>query len=137
MKEKLIKSKARVKKFAEVFTPSWVVNDMCDQIPKEIWENLDSTFLEPTCGNGNFLVEILRRKLALCKNENDVLRAYKSIYGIDIQADNVLEARARMLKMAKGYITNPYNLIEISDILSKNIICGNSLDILKQLQSEQ
>ena len=132
MKEKLIKSKDRVKNFAEVFTPSWVVNDMCDQIPKEIWENLDSTFLEPTCGNGNFLVEILRRKLALCKNENDVLRAYRSIYGIDIQADNVLETRVRMLKMAKGYIKNPCNLIEISDILSKNIICGNSLYILKQ-----
>lgn len=56
-KERLIKSKERVKEHAEVFTPSWLVKDMCDTIPSEIWENIESTFLEPACGNGNFLVE--------------------------------------------------------------------------------
>ena len=62
MAEKLIKSKQRVQDFAEVYTPSWLVKDMCDLIPQEMWNDIDKTFLEPACGNGNFLVEIFDRK---------------------------------------------------------------------------
>ena len=80
MEEKLIKSKKRVKDFAEVYTPQFIVKDMCDLIPSEIWENIESTFLEPACGNGNFLVEIYARKLERCKDENDnLIRCFNTV----------------------------------------------------------
>lgn len=62
---KLIKSKQRVKDFGEVFTPIWVVNEMLDELEKEsdAFSDVGKTFLEPTCGTGNFVVEIYRRKL--------------------------------------------------------------------------
>ena len=77
-----------MKDFAEVFTPDFIVKDMCDLVPSEIWQNIESTFLEPACGNGNFLVEILARKYKLCKTPKDGLKALASVVGIDIQADN-------------------------------------------------
>ena len=96
MSEKLIKSKQRVKDFAEVFTPKHIVKDMCDLVPEEMWMNVETTFLEPACGTGNFLVEILERKFKLCEDWQDGLIALKSVYGIDIQMDNVIEARQRL-----------------------------------------
>lgn len=121
MSEKLIKSKERVNKFGEVFTPSNIVNDMLDLIPNL---NISQTFLEPACGNGNFLIEILSRKLLLCKNDNDIIRSYASIYGIDIQEDNVIEARKRMLDMLPSD-----NLKEsISNILIDNIVVNDFLN---------
>lgn len=78
---KQIKSRKRVKEFAEVFTAEREVNAMCDLIPAEIWDNIESTFLEPACGNGNFLVEILARKFERCKDEKDGLKALASIVG--------------------------------------------------------
>lgn len=99
---KQIKSKDRVKKFGEVFTPPHIVNDMCDMIPSDIWENIGSTFLEPTCGNGNFLVEILNRKLERCSTEQDCIKALESIYGIDILQDNVEESKQRMLNIIQS-----------------------------------
>ena len=99
MPEKLIKSKQRVKDFAEVFTPKHIVKNMCDLVPEEMWVSVDTTFLEPACGTGNFLAEILARKLELCKSWQDGLIALKSVYGIDIQMDNVIEARQRLFDM--------------------------------------
>lgn len=99
MPENLIKSKQRVKDFAEVFTPKNIVKDMCDLVPKEMWENVETTFLEPACGTGNFLVEILERKFKLCENWEDGLRALKSVYGVDIQQDNVEETKLRLFDM--------------------------------------
>lgn len=78
MPEKLIKSKQRVKDFAEVFTPKHIVKNMCDLVPEEMWVSVDTTFLEPACGTGNFLAEILARKLELCKNWQDGLIALKA-----------------------------------------------------------
>lgn len=132
---KQIKSKKRVKESGEVFTAEREVKAMCDLIPPEQW-TIDSTFLEPTCGNGNFLVEILRRKLLLCENETDVLRAYQSIYGIELQDDNVLETRIRLLAMAKGWIKSQHNYLKIADILANNIICGNSLEIMLCIEAQ-
>ena len=76
-KEKIIKSKQRVKDFAEVFTHTHIVKDMCDLIPEEVWNNIESTFLEPACGNGNFLVEIYERKLKLCKDELEIMKEWE------------------------------------------------------------
>lgn len=134
-KEKLIKSKERVSKFAEVYTPEWLVKDMCNMIPKEMWESIDKTVLEPACGNGNFLVEILLRKLCLCKNEDDCLRALDSIYGIDIQADNVEESKERMLYIVQS-IYGLFIREEAKEILDKRIICGDSLKIMWELEGK-
>ena len=129
MEEKLIKSKKRVKEFAEVFTPDFIVKDMCDLIPSEIWENIESTFLEPACGNGNFLVEIYARKLERCKDEKDGLKALASIVGIDIQQDNVDESRLRLRSMFldKFPNANSFCLYMLATILRNNIICADSL----------
>lgn len=135
-KNNLIKSRERVEKFAEVFTPPHIVKDMCDLIPQEEWAKIDATFLEPACGNGNFLVEILARKLELCKTDEEIIRAYQSIYGIDIQADNVLESRCRMFLMCNGKAKDAKTYLKIADILAKNIICGDSLKIMKEWQEE-
>ena len=127
MPEKLIKSKQRVKDFAEVFTPKHIVKDMCDLVPEEMWTNVETTFLEPACGTGNFLVEILERKFKLCEDWEDGLRALKSVYGIDIQMDNVIEARQRLFDMyiAKFPKSPALSGIMAAQILASNIICGD------------
>lgn len=97
--EKLIKSKQRVKDFAEVFTPQFIVKDMCDLVPQEMWTSVETTFLEPACGNGNFLAEILSRKFRLCKDWQEGLKALNSVYGMDIQADNIEETKQILFDM--------------------------------------
>lgn len=136
---KQIKSKNRVKEYAEVFTAEREVKAMCDLIPSETWENITSTFLEPACGTGNFLVEILSRKYSQCKTEKDGLKALASVVGIDIQQDNVEECRERLLRQ---YIerfpnANELSVIIASGILKNNIICGNSLEIMKKWEEKQ
>ena len=128
-----IRSKQRVKDFAEVFTAEREVKAMCDLIPEETWDNIESTFLEPACGNGNFLVEIYARKLKRCRCIDDGLTALASIYAIDIQSDNVNESRQRLRQMFldKFPNTNEFAVFIADEILNKNIVCGNSLEIMK------
>lgn len=127
MTEKLIKSKQRVSDFGEVFTPAHIVKDMCDLVPTEMWVNVDTTFLEPACGTGNFLAEILERKFKLCESWEDGLRALKSIYSMDIQADNVEEAKGRLFDMyIKQYPKSPaVSGLIAAQILENNIVCGD------------
>ncbi len=134
--EKLIKSKQRVSDFGEVFTPAHIVKDMCDLVPAEMWVSVDTTFLEPACGTGNFLAEILARKLELCKNWQDGLIALKSVYGIDIQMDNVIEARQRLFDMyiAKFPKSPALSGIMAAQILASNIVCG---DFIKEYKDER
>jgi SAM-dependent methyltransferase len=134
---KQIKSKKRVKDFAEVFTAEREVKAMCDLIPFEQW-TIESKFLEPSCGTGNFLVEIYSRKLKLCKNEKDGLKALASIVGIDIQADNCEESRERLFKMYLDNFPEASNfaVVMANLILQNNIICGDSLKIMEQWEKE-
>ena len=131
---KQIKSKERVNKFAEVFTAEREVKAMCDLIPSEVWEDIDSRFLEPACGNGNFLVEIFERKLTRCESAEQGLNALRSIYGIDIQQDNVEESKQRLFDMfVKQFPKSPaITAIIAAQILENNIICGDSLEIMKE-----
>jgi type I restriction-modification system DNA methylase subunit len=118
MKEKsesLTKSKARVKELGEVFTPAALVSEMLDKLPPDSWLP-DKTFLEPSCGTGNFLVQILQRKLAA---GHPPLQALATIYGIDIMKDNIQTARGRLLEMCP--------VPGASDILHKNIVVGDAL----------
>lgn len=137
MAEKIIKSKERVKEFAEVYTPEFIVRDMCDLIPSEIWENIDSVFLEPACGNGNFVFEVLARKYERCKTEKDGLKALKSVIGVDIQEDNVSECRRRLLVQFLERFPNAshFSILLASGILQNNIICADYLNPNDKLKS--
>jgi hypothetical protein len=101
----LIKSKKRVADHGEVFTPQWLVEKMLDLVKGET-ERIDSRFLEPACGSGNFLVPVLQRKLAAVEakfgksdfeKRHYALLAVMCSYGIEILADNIAECRANML----------------------------------------
>src|SRR5438128_11091824 len=108
----LIKSRKRVADHGEVFTPSWIVESMLDLVKGET-ERVDSRFLEPACGSGNFLVRILQRKLAAVElkfGQSDfekrhyALFALMSIYGIELLDDNIAECRANMLEIIVEYL---------------------------------
>lgn len=92
MTEKLVRSKDRVKELGEVFTPAALVSAMLDKMPADSWLP-GKTWLEPSCGTGNFLVQILQRKLAA---GHPPLQALATLYGIDIMEDNVVESRRRL-----------------------------------------
>ena len=106
-----VKSKKRVADHGEVFTSEREVNAMLDLVKNET-ERIDSRFLEPACGNGNFLAEILNRKLNVVdlryiKNQKEwekyAIIGITSIYGVDIMEDNTIECRARLLKIFEQF----------------------------------
>ena len=108
----------RRKQTAEDFTPIELVNEMLDKLPPEVWFS-EKTFCDPAAGNGNFLIEVLSRKL---KNQSDSLQALSTIYGVELMADNVEEMKERLLELI------PKNLHkEAKTILDKNIICHDAL----------
>ena len=134
----LIRSKQRVADHGEVFTPEWLVDAMLDLV-KEETERLDSRFLEPACGSGNFLTKILKRKLAAVelrygKSEFDrkhyALLSVMCIYGIELLKDNIAECQANVLEVLTSYLN-----LDIEDdtyrsavyVLSQNIVHGDAL----------
>ena len=137
-------SKKRVTVHGEVYTSEREVNAMLDLVKQET-ERIDSRFLEPACGSGNFLVEILRRKLEVVdKNyhssqlefERYLVLAISSLYGIDILEDNVIACRKRLFTLADECYTSLFenNTQEtcrrsLKYILQKNIIWGDALDL--------
>lgn len=140
------KSKERVREHGEVFTNEREVKTMCDLVKDET-ERIDSRFLEPACGDGNFLAEILTRKLEAVKRkykkstldyEKNAVLAISSLYGVDIMQDNVLACRDRLFKLwDKEYKSvckkdcNDQTCEAVKFILSKNIVCGNALTLNK------
>ena len=132
------RTKDRVVKYGEVFTAEKEVNAMCDLVREET-ERVDSRFLEPACGDGNFLVEILRRKLEHISTSEFrykclSFRVLDSIYGIDILQDNVDAARRRMFnlwaekcRIVCGKVPTRRMKDQARSILEKNIVCGNFL----------
>lgn len=104
-KETLIKSKERVKKFAEVFTPEWVVHkmlDMLDEDSPKVVEDIHSTILEPACGEGAFITRVYERRLPHCKTNWERLIALSTLYGVEIQEDNALICRQKLFDLAMG-----------------------------------
>lgn len=134
----LVKSKQRVKDHAEVLTPSWLVDDMLNLVRNES-ERIDSRFLEPACGTGNFLVRVLARKLAVVRSRygksefekrHQALFALMCIYGIEIQADNVSECRHNLVQVFKAFLSlrSDDPILEAArSIVSINIIYGDAL----------
>lgn len=108
----LVRSKGRVSDHGEVFTPPWLVENMLDLVGHEA-ERVDARFLEPACGSGNFLVPVLRRKLAAVhrrysasefEKRHYALFALMCLYGIELLADNVAECRQNLLDELFGYL---------------------------------
>ena len=133
-----VKSKQRVADHGEVFTPAWMVEAMLDIVKAET-ERIDSRFLEPACGDGNFLVQILRRKLAAVElkyGKSDFERRHYAllglmcIYGIELLTDNIAECRENMLEIFADYLN-----LQASDdlcraasyVLSQNLVHGDAL----------
>jgi hypothetical protein len=133
-----VKSKQRVADHGEVFTPAWMVEAMLDLVKGET-ERIDSRFLEPACGSGNFLVRILQRKLAAVElkfGKSDFERRHYGLlalmctYGIELLEDNIAECRANMLGILADYLK-----LEESDelyraasyVLSQNLVHGDAL----------
>mgnify|MGYP002568564800 CR=1 FL=1 len=142
---KQVKSKQRVADHGEVFTNEREVNAMLDMVKQET-ERIDSRFLEPACGDGNFLAEILRRKLRVVTQrygksardwEKYAFVAVGSIYGVELLADNARDCRDRLLTIveeswhtatkAEG---DPRFLDAIRYVLSRNILNGDALTML-------
>lgn len=108
----LVKSKQRVADHGEVFTPAWLVEDMLDLVASDV-ERIDSRFLEPACGSGNFVIPVLRRKLASVharygksdfEKRHQALFALMCIYGIELLDDNVAECRQKLLDTLFEYL---------------------------------
>ena len=131
--EALIKSKERVHKFGEVFTPERVVRDMCDMLERESPGAFDPerTCLEPTCGEGAFVVEILRRKFERCRVRRDYTTALRSVYGFEIQADNVAACIGAVVDLCREYFKPTKEELEI---INDHIIMCDSLKVMKLLR---
>lgn len=135
-----IKTRERVRDLAEVYTHKREIDAMLDLIPDKFGD-IDTRFLEPACGNGNFLVEILARKLRLINGDDHggtdhwhefaALRSVSSIYGIDINEANVSEARERMASLVNRELPEaPSSGFRgaLSMILDANIVCGDTIN---------
>lgn len=145
-----VKSRQRVLEHGEVFTNEREVSAMLDMVKQET-ERIESRFLEPACGDGNFLAEVLRRKLAAVKvryrkSPTEFMRyafvAVASIYGVDILEDNAQECRSRLCgiveKESKAVLKkniDPLYLDAVRYVLDKNILCGDALT-LKDVDGE-
>lgn len=136
-----VRSRQRVIDHGEVFTPRWMVDAMLDLVKDES-ERIESRFLEPACGSGNFLIPVLERKLTTVKarysksefeNPHFALLALMSIYGIELLEDNTVECRAKLLETFSAYLkvteTDPVYAAAMH-VLSANIVEGDALTML-------
>jgi len=134
----LIKSKQRIADHGEVFTPDWMVEAMLDLVKGES-ERIDSRFLEPACGSGNFLVQVLQRKLTAVElkfGKSDFEKRHYALlglmctYGIELLPDNIADCRSNLLDIFAKYL----QLDEQDDlytaasyVLSQNLVHGDAL----------
>jgi hypothetical protein len=137
----LIKSKKRVADHGEVFTPRWLVEAMLNLVKGET-ERIDARFLESACGSGNFLVQVLKRKLAAVElkfgksdfeKRNYAVFGLMCTYGIELLPDNIAECRDNLLEILSDYL----NLDSSDDlyraatyVLSQNLVHGDALTML-------
>lgn len=149
--DKQVKSKKRVADHGEVFTNQREVNAMLDLVKQET-ERIDSRFLEPACGNGNFLAEVLNRKLNIVDSryaksqvewERYAIIAVSCIYGVDILEDNAQECRDRLFKIFNGRYTSLFKdkckeecRSSIRFLLNRNILWGDALDFTNPVTKE-
>ncbi len=138
--ENLVKSRQRVFEHGEVFTPSWMVEDMLNLVQSET-ERIDSRFLESACGSGNFLKNVLSRKFQAVQNkygksdfekQHNALFALMCIYGIELLKDNVEECRSILLSQFMSFLNLERNdkfVRAAEKVLQSNIIEGDALTL--------
>ena len=127
----------RARTATEIFTPDWLVREMCDMLEDESRKDafaIERTFLEPTCGDGNFVVEILRRKFERCVMRQDFTVALRSVYGMDIQADNIAECIRRVKELCGKYFKPTKEELQI---IEDHYIMCDSLKIMRMMADEQ
>jgi len=138
-KEQLVKSRQRVADHGEVFTPRWLVDDMLDLVKSET-ERIDSRFLEPACGSGNFLVPVLERKLNAVRQRHGrsefekqhyALFALMCIYGIELLPDNAAECRENLKGTFARFLSPTEQWLRAADaVLAANIVQGDALKMM-------
>jgi hypothetical protein len=111
------RDKLRVKETAEVFTPTPLVQEMLDNLPQDLFEDTTKTFLDPSCGDGQFLSEVIIRKME--RSGCTLEQALSTTYGVELMEDNV--------KLCKERLAGPNPTQEILNILDKNIVCADAL----------
>lgn len=127
-----LEKKERIRKFGEVFTPPETVNDMCDMLTEQDpdaflpWK----TFLEPCCGDGAFVLEILRRKFARCRSRKEYTVSLKSLYAMEIQAVNVKATIDNVKALCREYFTQTK---AEEQIIEEHVIQADSLKIMKMI----
>lgn len=109
------RDQVRVKATGEVFTPTPLVREMLDKLDPEAFTEPSNTFLDPSCGDGQFLSEVLLRKL---ENGHDFESALSTIYGVDLMPDNVKLCQDRLLCGRE----------DLRHIVEKNIVCADGLE---------
>lgn len=131
------RSKERVKKSGEVFTPPELVNEILDQLPPSIWRDASKTWIDPSAGDGNFLVEVKRRLLEAGHSEKHILE--NMIFAVDIMPDNINVLQHRLGYLVNGErnpILDHYSVDEINNefcrggsyLHHRNIVCADSLE---------
>lgn len=122
----------KVAKYGEVFTPEWLVRDMCDMLEKESPDAFDprKTFLEPTCGEGVFVCEILRRKFSRCHSRADYTTAISSVYAMEIQPDNVAKTILAVTELCEA----TFKLTKADrKIIHDHVIQADALKIMQMI----
>ena len=141
----LTKSKQRIRDFGEVFTPKAIVRDMLDLIQLELYKKPDARFLEPACGDGNFLTEVLERKLKMVAKrykrhqdeyERNAMTAIASLYGVELLDDNVALAHERLFGIVEQKYRTLYKrrikedfLKSARYVIERNIVQGDALTL--------
>lgn len=144
----LVRSKKRVADHGEVFTPEWMVEAMLDLVKDET-ERIDSRFLEPACGSGNFLIPVLQRKLATVQSKykssdfekrHHALLGLMCIYGIELLPDNVAECRENLLNVFAEYLNGKPGDVwyeAAKKVLELNIVHGDALTMMTQSEKPE
>lgn len=123
MNTKVDREKRRLET-AEVFTPDSLLDEMTAMLPEEVWTEPSKTFLDNSCGNGNILLYIIRKKL---DNGSSYLEALRTVYGVDLMPDNIEECYER-IKALLNERNIKYDESEVDAILKRNIVCHDALD---------
>jgi type I restriction-modification system DNA methylase subunit len=111
------RDRLRQKETAEVFTPTQLVQEMLDNLSQELFEDFTKTFLDPSCGDGQFLSEVVIRKME--RSGCTLEEALSTTYGVELMEDNV--------KLCKERLAGPHPIQQIWDILDRNIVCADAL----------
>lgn len=127
-----ISKRERIRKYGEVFTPPEVVSAMCDMLEEESHGAfaIEKTFLEPTCGEGVFILEILRRKFAGCRTREDYRAAIESVYGFEVQADNVAVCIENVTALCREYFRPTKEDLQM---ISDHVILCDGLKVMRMM----